>query len=317
MFNIFKFFKALFFMKVSDFTEMFMSLFCLGVATIDNAYIRTFEMNVRTKAQQKRAKLRDWVDEVNEQSEDHRFDIVGTVEAVQKTGRVVATPVLDTPWTDRLSAPTIWHAGDSTEVEDPSQMLSDPNSKIATALSNAMNRKIDDLIIAAANGTALDQDGNSNTLGAAQQVGGASTIISHDLVTEVIEVFDSNDIEEDEPKVFVIGPKQKRKLLQLMEVTSADYQTKKALIDGYLPDYLGFTWIVSNRLTSPDGGTSLYCLAFTRSAIGLHVVRDVWAKVAQDPSISFAWRIYTAMMMGAVRVEDEHIVEVRVKDAMS
>ena len=288
------------------------------VATIDNAYIKTFQSNVRSLAQQRTTKLRGWVDEVNEGSEEHRFDIIGEVAAQQKVGRVVATPVLDTPWTDRVTAPAVYHAGDVVEVEDPSQMLADPNSKIANALAMSMNRQIDDIIIDAADAAAADQDGGTTAIiGTGQEIGAAGTVISHDVVTEANALFDTNDIDPDEAKIFVIGPVQKRKLLQLMEVTSIDYQTKKALADGYLPDYMGFSWIVSNRLNTPDASVSSYCLCFTRQAIGLHVVKDIWAQVAMDPSISFAWRIYTALMMGAVRVEDEHMVIVRLKNAMS
>jgi len=49
----------------------------------------------------------------------------------------------------------------------------------------------------------------------------------------------------------------------------------------------------------------------------LQVNKDIWARVAEDPTISFAWRIYSALTMGAVRVEDEQIVHVHVKNALT
>ena len=36
--------------------------------------------------------------------------------------------------------------------------------------------------------------------------------------------------------------------------------------------------------------------------------RDMLVRVAEDPSQSFAWRIYCATTFGVVRVEDEHVV---------
>ena len=114
----------------------------------------------------------------------------------------------------------------------------------------------------------------------------------------------------------VIGPTQQRKLLQTPEIISADYQSVKALATGMLPNFMGFDWVVSNRLLAPAAG-QIDCLAFTKRGIGLQVNKDISAQVAQDPSLSFAWRIYTMMTMGAVRVMDEEVVAVRLRDAIS
>ena len=65
------------------------------------------------------------------------------------------------------------------------------------------------------------------------------------------------------------------------------------------------------------GEWEISCLAFTKRALGFQVNRDITAKVAEDPSLSFAWRIYAAMTMGAVRTEDEHIVHLKVKNAIA
>lgn len=284
--------------------------------TVNNAYVRTFEANVRYLAQQSDTRLRAWVDEVSERSEDHVWETLGSIDAEQKVGRLVATPVADSPWDNRLATISTYHAGDTSEQEDISQMLMDPNSKLAKNLGMAMRRQVDDIIIAAATATAYDKDGGTTAFGAGQTIGDGTGVISLDVITEVLELFDTNDIDEDESKVFVIGPTQKRKMLQLLEVTSADFQTKKALADGFLPNFLGFSWIVSNRLLVPTAD-ELTCLAFTKWGIGLHIAKDIWARVAEDPSASFAWRIYTALSMGSVRVEDEHVIKVHLKDTMS
>ena len=180
----------------------------------------------------------------------------------------------------------------------------------------AMRRQVDDVIIEAATGDALTGDGTSIALPASQTGGDGTTEIELDTAYQVQEKFMENDIDPDENIVMVIGPKQQRKLLQYMEVTSGDYQNAKALASGILPNYMGFDWVVSNRLLAPVAG-QLDCLAFTKKAIGLMVNRDITAKVAEDPTISFAWRLYAFMTMGAVRVEDEHMVRVRLADTVT
>ena len=284
--------------------------------TVANAYIETFESNVRHLAQQQMTKLRSTVQEKNEKSKSHNWERLGTIEAATKSGRLVATPVQDTPWSRRVSLVSTKHAGDSTEQEDPSQMLADPNSNLTRALGMAMNRAVDDVIIAAATGTATTEGGGSATFPAGQKIGTGVAPISFDLITQVQKKFMDNDIDPSVPKVAVVSPAQVQTLMKLTENTSKDY-VKTGLDQlsstGIVPNWMGFTWIVSTRLLHPAGGETS-CLFYTKDAIGLHVANDIKAKVAEDPSVSFAWRIYTYMTMGAVRVEDEQIVHLHVLD---
>ena len=286
--------------------------------SISNVYIETFENNVRQLAQQSIARLRPYVTERGTNGEQHNWERLSPGVASQKTTVRQTTPFQDLPWSRRVSVAQTFDAGETSEQEDPVQMLVDPNSNIALNLSMSMRRQIDDVIIAAAGGTALDGDGSANAFPAGQIVSDGTVPISFDLITEVLETFMENDIENDVPKVFIVGPTQVRKLLQLTENTSKDYVRTgldQLSTTGMVPSWMGFTWVMSTRLNIPTA-TELDCLAFTRRAIGLQFNRDITARIAEDPSISFAWRIYTHMTLGAVRVEDEHIVKLHVSDTI-
>ena len=286
--------------------------------TISNVYIETFENNVRHLAQQAQAKLRGAVTERSSNGEKHNWERLGPRPGSLKPGTLVTTPAQELPWSRRVSTAATYHAGEATEQEDPVQMLVDPNSNIAMNLSMAMRRQIDDVIIAAATGNATDGNGSAVAFPAAQVVGTGANPISFDIVTEVQEKFMQNDIDPDVPKVFIVGPTQVRKLMQLTEQTSGDYvrrSLEQLSANGIVPNWMGFTWIMSTRLLAPATG-EISCLAFTKRAIGLQINKDVTARVAEDPSVSFAWRIYCHMVLGAVRVEDEHIVHVHLADTI-
>ena len=284
--------------------------------TIDKVYIQTFERNVRHLAQQADTRLRRFVTEKATDGQKHNWERLGSGEASLKAAARVATPTSDLPWSRRVSLAQTYHMGETVEQEDVVQMLIDPNSNVSAAIANGMKRKIDDILIAAATGTALNGDGTTSTFPAGQVVGDGTGVISIDNILEVQEKFYKNDIDPDESKVMVISPTVQRKLMSLMEVTSGDYQNSKALATGMLPNWMGFDWVVSNRLLIPAVG-QISCLAFTKRALGFQVNRDITAKVAEDPSLSFAWRIYAHMTMGAVRTEDEHIVHLKVKNAIA
>jgi len=126
----------------------------------------------------------------------------------------------------------------------------------------------------------------------------------------------NNNIDPDIPKVFVVGPKQVRKLMQLTENTSADYVQAQALQRyGIVPNWMGFTWIYSTLLNVP-GADQLDCFAMTKRALGMQMNNEMKVRVAEDPSASFAWIIYVESTFGAVRVEDEHIVKCEFSDTI-
>jgi hypothetical protein len=279
--------------------------------TIANAYVLTFERNVRFLAQQKGSKLRPYCQYRGEQSKQHNWDRVGKLNAVTKAGRAVASPVNDTPWSRRNDTQTTKHVGDLVEPEDVVQMLTDPVSSITTAVGYALGRAMDDLIIAAATGNAGDGAGGNVALPAGQLIGDGTQPISLDLIAQVNQQFNVNDIDSDTAKVAIVGPVQVRQMIEMDKATSMFYVNAKALAeDGFVKSWMGYTWVFSNRLTVPAAG-QLDCLFFSEMALGLHVTKDIWARVQEDPSRSFAVQIYSAFTGGSVRVEDEHIVDLR------
>ena len=102
--------------------------------------------------------------------------------------------------------------------------------------------------------------------------------------------------------------------MQLTEATSGDYNAVRPLTSrGYIESWMGYSWLVSTLLPDSSSGqddSENYIFAMTRRALGLQMNRDIWVRIAEDPSFSFAWRIYCASTFGAIRVEDEQIVRV-------
>ena len=291
-------------------------------ATVEQVHIETYENNVRFLAQQIQSRVRPWCMERGVQSGGHNWELLGDAEATAKTavggatGRNVATPEDNYPFERRRSSPGTFHTGDTMEPEDIVKVLIDPNSAIAQAQAQAINRAIDDELFDAAERDADDGNGGVVAFPAAQAIGDGSASISFDSVTETTEKFANNDIDPDMEKVYFISPAQARKLLQLTEATSGDYNAVRPLTSqGYIESWMGYSWVTSTRLNAPAGG-QVNCLAMTRKALGLQVNEDVTSRVQEDPTISFAWRIYARATFGAVRVEDKHIVKNHVSETI-
>jgi len=295
--------------------------------TISQAYIETFEATVRHLAQQQQSKLRGAVTEVMKQSQTHNWDRLSASVGREKTsarmvspaggngsGAVGSTDGLE--WTRRQTLIRTFDTGEVIEQEDIVQMLIDPKSAAAQNLVMNMRRRIDDVIIEAATGDSLDGSGTPVTFPTGQVVGDYTGELTLDFVLEVDEKFMNNDIDPDEERYIVVGPRQRRKLLQLIEVVSGDYQDRKALATGYLPNFLGWNWIISTRLNIP-AVDQIDCFAMTRKALGLHVASDISVQAAPRPDMSFAWQLYLSQSLDCKRVEDEHLVWMKLADTIT
>lgn len=280
--------------------------------SISKAYVNTFENNVRHLVQQKTAKLMDTVQTVHVTGKDHNWERLGLLEAQVKAAGRVATPKQDAPWSRRVSLNKTYHIGTTTEQEDLVQMLVDPNSNLTMTVANGMKRKQDDIIIAAATGNALDGDGANNALPAAQIVDQTGNEISSGIVAGIQTKFMDNHIDPDTMKYAIVPPSAVETLMNNTKSTSADYVQMKALQQyGIVNNWMGFNWRISTRLLQPDNAT-ISCLFYTKQALGLQVNRPITARVAEDQTQSFNHVIYAFQTLGAVRVEDEHIIQLKI-----
>jgi len=283
-------------------------------------YIKTFESNIVHLAQQKFSKLRNTVTTRTGPGASHRFQVMSargamtakTAPAGTNTNKRNATPWVDSVFNNRVATPAPYHTADSFEWDDIVRQLTDPQSALTSSMAAQAGRRFDDCIIAAATGAALDDLSNSNSHPAGSQIGGATTAFDFDLVRATRELILEKDIDPDEEVFFVISPNAVMALLDDAKATSIDYANAKALMGGGLVQgWMGFTWIVSNRLTDP-APTSLqrYGLAYTKDAIGMLVAKEPFVKVAEDPGASFATTVYLGVDVGAVRIQDAKMLRV-------
>jgi hypothetical protein len=289
----------------------------MAAEVISNIYVRTYENIIRQLAQQKGSLLRAWTMEKSAPYM-HLWDRLGTATVAAKTdGTTTATPENAGALDRRRTTPATYHTGVTLEQEELAKILVDPTSALAESQAMALGRKMDEVILAAALGNALDEAGGTTALPGGQQLGGATQAFDFAFIQSVQEKFMANDISPDEEKVFIIRPNGAKKIAALTQATSSDYVNGKALANGpFVQKWMGFTWIVTNNVGLTNvSGLQYYYVAMTRRAMGFHLAKDVWARVAEDPGQSFAKRVYAAMTIGAARIEDTHVVRAHVLES--
>jgi hypothetical protein len=283
---------------------------------ITTAFVQQYSSNVQMLSQQMGSYLRSAVDVETIVGKNAFFDQVGKTTAVLRTSRHADTPQIDTPHSRRRVSLADYEWADLIDNQDKVRMLIDPTSSYAKAAAAAMGRAMDDVIIAALGGTSYTGETGSTSvsLPAGQKPYSASnqtTGLTVDKLLEAKKILDLADVDPSLPRFFVCGPTQISNLLNETEVTSSDFNTVKALAQGQLDSFLGFKFIVSNRLKFDATNTDdRLAYAFTADAIKLAIGKDVMARIDERADKSYSTQVYYCMSIGATRMEEEKVVEI-------
>lgn len=276
---------------------------------VTTAFVQQYSANVQMLSQQMGSLLRDKVRVESVTGKNAFLDQVGSVTAVEKTSRHSDTPQIDTPHARRRISLSDYEFADLIDQQDKVRLLIDPTSSYAQAAAMAMGRAIDDVIITAALGTAYTGETGSTSTANANQIVHASAGLNIAKLRTAKQTLDLSDVDPSIPRYIIVSPKQISGLLNITEVTSSDFNTVKALATGDVNSYLGFNFIVSNRLAL--SGTTRSCIAFAQDGIALGIGKDVNARIDERADKSYATQVYYCMSIGATRMEEAKVVEVQ------
>ena len=277
---------------------------------ITTAFVNQFSANVQMLSQQMGSLLRNAVDVESVNGEKAFFDQVGSAAAVKKTSRHADTPLIETPHTRRMVTMADYEYADLIDDQDRVRLLIDPTSTYGRAAAAAMGRAMDDEIIAAALGTALTgKDGStSTTLPAGQKIAHGSAGLTIAKLVSAKELLDAASVDPSIPRHIIVSPKQVSDLLNNTTVTSSDFNTVKALAQGEINTFVGFNFIVSNRLTT-DSNSDRQVIAFASDGIKLAMGKEPSAKIDERADKSYATQVYYCQTIGATRMEEEKVCE--------
>ena len=278
---------------------------------IDTAFVNQFSANIQMLSQQMGSLLRDAVDVESVNGEKAFFDQVGSAAAVLRTSRHADTPIVDTPHSRRMVTMSDYEYADLIDDQDKVRLLVDPTSTYSRAAAAAMGRAMDDVIIAAALGSAsTGKDGSTTTtLPAGQKIAHGSAGLTIAKLVEAKEILDSGNVDPSIARNILVSPKQVSDLLNNTTVTSSDYNTVKALAMGEINTFVGFNFIVSNRLGT-DSNSDRQVIAFATDGIKCAIGKEPSARIDERADKSYATQVYYCQSVGATRMEESKVVEI-------
>lgn len=278
---------------------------------ITTAFVNQFSANVQMLSQQMGSLLRNAVDTESVNGEKAFFDQVGQAAAVLRTSRHQDTPLVETPHTRRMVTMSDYEYADLIDDSDKVRLLVDPTSTYSRAAAAAMGRAMDDVLITAALGSSqTGKDGSTTTaLPAGQKIAHGSAGLTIAKLVSAKELLDAASVDPSIPRHIVVSPKQVSDLLNNTTVTSSDFNTVKALAQGEINSFVGFNFIVSNRLNT-DTNSDRQVIAFAQDGLKLAVGKEPAARIDERADKSYSTQVYYCQTIGATRMEEEKVVEI-------
>jgi hypothetical protein len=306
---------------------------------ITEAFVKQYNSTIYHLVQQKGSRLRDKTRNESQKGQEQFFDRLGSVVAAKKTGRHSDTPLISTPHSRRRVTLEDYEHADLIDDQDLIRTLIDPTSAYSQAFMWSFGRAMDDEIIAAADGLAYaGQNGQTSVAHPNSQKlvsvsGGAGAGMNVNALRGAKRKFDAADVDESIKRYGAINSASLESLLKETEVTSADFNTVRALVMGDLNTYMGFEFVRTERIGLQSGA-----LAFnqTSGSVGAgagdadgYRKNIFWAqdgllfsqgmgmetRIDERSDKSYSTQVFARMSVGATRMEEEKVVMVLSSEA--
>jgi len=311
----------------------------MASSNISTAFVKQYGSTLDLLAQTMGGKFTGKCLEESIEGEEKYYDQLGSVFAEEVTSRYADSPENDISFARRRVVATPFDVGLMLDKFDKVQMLVNPESEYVQQQVHALNRKKDIEFIKGALGSAQTGKTGSTpvSLAAANRIAHNNTSLTLDKLAETRAKFGENGIDLDDPlnkSYIVVTPQVIQDMLNSTKVTSADFNTVKALVNGDLNSFMGFEFIVSNLVpfsvsaaanltysatdvpddTSADataGGVKIKaCFAYVHSGVRQVTNPSIQTEITKRDDKRFNYYAYSCMRTGAVRMEEKKVVEI-------
>jgi len=277
------------------------------------ASVQQYKASVELLMQQEQTRLRGAVSTGSHVGKSAAFiEQFGETAAVEQVQRHEDTPLLEVPQDKRWVFPRDLKWASLIDPQDTLRMLVDPVSSYVRAGTAGMNRQIDDLILAAIFGTNfIGENGTTSetfgTIGTgaydvANTVGGTASglnVAKLQMALRLLMTANKGDLME--APYCAISSYEHDLLLKEPQVTSRDFSSGLVLEDGRIKRFLGFNFILTERLTVTAGDRLVP--VWLKSGMYLGVWNDLMTRVSERADKSHATQVYLCYTMGATRTQ--------------
>lgn len=299
---------------------------------IDQAFITQFQDMFHMVGQQRQSRLENLVRRYpgTVVGEAFTIDVLGTTEADQNPARHADLVYADLDQERRFADMNDFRKAELIDEFDKLKLLIQPQNQYNETLIAAVNRAKDRQIINAALGAVRTKTSGSIALPAAQKIAAGGTGLTIAKLRQAKILLDDAEMDDSEffartgismakqelagnlampSYVIVCTTKQIDNMLADTSVTSADYNTVKALVSGSINTFMGFMFIRVPSSMLPVASTTRSIVAYAPRAIEYGVGLETQGRLDYVPHKD-SWQIMAKGSFGAGRAEDRGVVQI-------
>lgn len=277
--------------------------------SLSNAFVTLFDAEVK-QAYQGKAQLVGAV--------RARRGVEGSTVKFPKVGRGVATPRIAqtdvTPLNVGFSQVTLtladWNAAEYSDIFSQAKVNFDERQELVQVVATAMGRRQDQMILDAL-------AASSTSLTVSNDIGGTDTNLNVAKLREAKRLLDKGNVPMDGRHI-IVHANGLSSLLSETAVTSSDFNTVKALVQGEINTFLGFQFHVLGDRTEGglaiDGSNDRTCFAFHRDAIGYGEGIGMRTEINYIPEKT-SWLVNEVFSAGAIAIDAEGIVSLTCRES--
>ncbi len=286
---------------------------------ISTAFVKEFGRTVQILAQETGQKFRKAVMVEPVRAEFHFFEQVAATAAIRTATRHADSPLINTIHERRRVGLINVEWGDLIDDFDRVRLLIDPQAPMTRNAGLAVGREMDDIVIErffadaatgkegsgvttfpAANVVAADFDGDTVDEG-----------LTIEKMREARKLLKQNFVDLDlEPTWLALDAEREDDLLGTTEVTSMDFNTVRALVNGDVDRFMGFQFIKTERLEL-DSNSFLRVPVWTPSGMGMAMGMEPNSQAARRADKRFSIYVFWSMVVGATRLEEAKVIEIK------
>jgi len=276
---------------------------------VSNAFVTLFDSEVKQAYQGQRMLAGLTRERSNVEGSTVKFPKIGKGTATIRVPQTDVTP-LNVSYSQVTATMSDFIAAEYSDIFNQQKINFNERQELVQVVSGAIARRMDQVCL-----DALAAASSPNTVG--NDVGGTDSNLNVAKMRAAKKALDAKNVPAD-GRVLVIHANSLDSLLGETEVTSSDFNTVKALVQGDINTFLGFNVVTLGDRDEGglpiDGSSDRTVCAFHRDALGLGIGMGQTSRVdyiAEKTSFLVA----SMFSAGAVSIDDEGIVNITCRES--
>lgn len=277
--------------------------------SISNAFVTLFDSEVKQAYQGQRLLAGVTRERAGVEGSTVKFPKIGKGSATIRVPQTDVTP-LNVSYSQVTATMEDYIAAEYSDIFNQQKVNFNERQELVQVVSGAIARRMDQIVLDALNAS-------STSLTVANSVGGGTTNLNIEKLRAAKKLLDGKNVPM-EGRSILIHANSLSALLGETEVTSADFNTVRALVTGDINTFMGFRFITFGDRDEGglpvDGSDDRTLYAFHRDALGLGIGMNQTSRVdyiAEKTSFLVA----SMFSAGAVAIDDEGIVKITCREA--